>query len=406
MSEITSSAKLAYLLSTCHDFADKFFIRVIKKHESNYVACAKYYYSFWVVLKAPQDSSPFSLNRVFDMFFNTTNSNMIQVLEHMNEIQPITIEQKNEIQSNFSKLTNHEGNCSITPINLILMYAANANNKNKYKYLFIPTILDYGVDVGLVHQCCILIDLQNGIILFFDPYASYSKYNHDYSYPIKQYFELFTSILPPQFKDDQGNIKYYTYHEYFNLSNGIQNIILQKNNSKGVEFNIKFNKLIDDIRSAKFKTPGIQLDEKILNNIKSDTNPVNKTDETVRIMNTLEVIENYHSDNDHIMDDDRINFNKIWEGFIELYHFYNSKTCVSITLVEIDFIFNNADLSKNDLEKKIKELYNIFETSDIPNTILMKKISDLVDNVFDDAIKVKEQINSTNNTQDICNMLG
>ena len=357
---IYKSAKEAYLLCTCHNYSSTAFTKLIKKHEQNFTACAKYYFDLSIKMDfAPAPLKEFRLKRVYSNFLD---SNRVDEYTHaiLEKINTLTSAEKNIINNNYRTLIDEDLSYAYmhlyTVINLIRMYVS------KYKYLFIPCTLDYGQDIGLVHQCAIIVDLKNGIFLFYEPYGTYIKYDRNYSFTVKKYLEIYKECLPANFIADNC-IKFSSFHEYFFLKKGIQQVILETNNSSGKEY--EKNKLI--LFSDEFKQNFKDLYDRIEIKIKNDDNPVNKTDNTISVLTIMEQFENY---NCSPYKEEK--FLISWKQALELYHDYNSKTCVSISLVEMDVFFSNIN---------ILEYYKKYENATRPNVILMEDLHKLLSNL-------------------------
>lgn len=387
MSSLSNSAKQAYLLSTCHKFANKTFTRLIKKHEIAKTACAKYQFDIWVTLDIPKPSTPqeapesvkseFKIVNIYNNFLNQRVSYDNTILEELNTL---TNAEKLKIKQNYNLLigSNIESNDIYsetqlyTLINLIRMY------KGKYQYIFIPFTLDYSQDIGLVHQCALLIDLVNHKFIFYEPYGTYIKYEHNYAKPIEKYLQIYDDCLDTPYT-------FSTFHEYLIpefASNGIQNIILNSNNAKAEVFNKNVENLLEEIKST-----DISLYEQIMQDIEEDENPVNKTDKTITILNILDIFEKYTSGVENEAK------SKQWIKALELYSLYNSKTCVSITIVEMDALFSG---------KNLLDMYNSYKNALYPNEILMKQITELLEEFYDHDLK---KIEPTEKSRTICSYI-
>lgn len=374
MKDIQRSAKLAYLLSTCHRFSNKAFIKLIQQYETSRVACSKYFYSIWITLDI--HNKEFKLKNTYSVFLNS--SKYLNDYEHriLEQLNTLTDAEKNNIKNNYAaglgvssspEINAHCNKHLYTIINLINIY------KNTYKYLFIPFTLDYSQDVGLVHQCALIIDLQKGEFIFYEPYLTFIKYECNYAEPIKHFLQIYKNSLPAHFIEN-NDIKYFTFDKYFNLKNGIQSIILEKNNNAG-DFEKDVNILLDKTKEA---FPELYAD--ILEDINTDNNPVNTTDKTIKILNILSCFNEYDADTPE--------FNILFSEALSIYYLYNSKTCVTITFLELDVLFSSSN-PENDLQNFHKE----FDVNK-PNEVLMKKLLEKIRRLFNiDIIDEKNKSN-------------
>ncbi len=386
------SAKLAYLLSVCHKYSNKIFTRLIKKHEKSFTVCAKYYFDIEIEMdfesqtnKQSNGQSNFRIKNIYCNFLNrsVSDNRVHRLLEEINTFLP---EERAIICSNYMKLISagvdtdkiskpvQNFDWHLYPLaSLINMYS------DKYHYLFVPCTLDYSQDVGLVHQCAIIVDLQAGEFLFYEPYGTYIKYDHNYAHPMRKYFEIYADCLPMRFRTDNQNsrIKFRTFHKRHSISEGIQQIILTTNNAA-----TDFEQSRDDLFSDEFKHEFNDLYERIKSRINSDTNPVNQTDKTIAVLTIMEQFEKYTPD-----EEKKERYGKFWQKALELYYHYNSKTCVSISLVELDRFFSGADLT---------QFYEKYRSADVkPNVHLMNDLNTLLTELDTDSTNADERVKMT-----------
>lgn len=397
-----STAKYIYLLSVCHKFSKKIFKKFIQKYETKNLCCTKYYYDIWVTLDFNKDlilnkeknaNNTFYIKNICNNFLGSgyINDYDYKILEQINTLND---EEKLNIDSHYSKLIpqekhtyfykNHCKKNIYTIINLIRMYDSYSHTNPKYKYLFIPFILDYSQDIGIVHQCALLVNMEDGIFLFYEPYGTYIKYGHDYSRPIRSYLDIYKDVLPNKYLTEENGItrvKYNTFHKHFlQRDDGIQNIILTKNNNMKNEFDIKYNKLLDDIK-INFDDLGQLIQKKIYDN----KNPVNNTDYTINILNMLDCFDDYNPKSDK-----KQYFVELWNTALEIYLYYNSKSCVSITLVEMGYLFDNINMV---------DKYKSYVNTDKPNTILMQDLYNLINELYPENNKITK----ATDLYDFCN---
>jgi hypothetical protein len=190
----------------------------------------------------------------------------------------------------------------------------------------------------------------------------------------------------------------YTYHEYYNVGyqhGGIQTIIMDRNNARIDEFNVDYNQIIQEINEA---FPQYNLEPH--NNISQD-----KNDNTYNIIRLLSNINNLNLSSSTSSKDIE-HYNILINKVLGYYCSYNSKTCVSITLVELNEFFKHASLygsNRNSLHTKLSALYEEFMIY-TPNSVLMYKITSLMD-VFQNSEDIKDIINNNIHTRTTCNIL-
>jgi len=216
----------------------------------------------------------------------------------------------------------------------------------------IPVILDYGKNDKFVHQTMLIIDFD-GKIMFYEPYGKYIKYKMDYSACVCDLFSVFGKFFP----DQSGGICD-TYHNIYGLDTGIQSIIMGINNKKFTEFKEQYNTIIKKIQNT---FPDMDYDK----------NAISTTDDkTVKVLSLMGKLNNYGD----VDDGDVETFKEIYNETMGIYCSMNSKTCVTITLVEMNYLLK---IPKKEQEERLRNFYNGFRV-DAPNIILMEKLSDLL----------------------------
>lgn len=358
------TSKLIHKLSVDHQYAKKQFNKLIKKYESNKKLCGKYFFGIWIDIYIPKETDKnykigkFEFKDISCSFLLNDQNKMDKIeLDVFYDLNSLDNYQKNDIILNYKNFINlNLINSNIQTNSNYLFIIPNLINMfytKGYEFLLIPTTCDFNKDVGLVHQCLILINLKEGIIIFYEPYLSYKKYDHDYSYTIQQFFQIYKNSLPKHFILE-NTVKYKNYTDYFNISqdNGLQSIILNKNNTKKSEFDIKYNSLMETL---KISIP--KLYEKVKSKQEHNNNPVNATDNTIKILDVIYYFEKWELE---------LKFPKIYDEILYMYGLYNSKSCVSLSLIEINNIFSS--------ENSLKNLYKNVIDSEYPNKIVISEL--------------------------------
>ena len=379
------AAKLIKMLTMCGKLQNFMFMRLIKKYESKQIVCTKYFYEIYLKLKKNNNAqqskennnawqskennnaqqSKYLLDSVDISFLNNieTEHDATGILRQFNEsARSNTLLGKNSKVA--LKYNLHEPYYS-SFLNLINMYSENSlnaksanaksanakpinatpqNAKPQYQYLFLPVIVDYSIDVGLVHQCAIIVDLHNGVFLFYEPYGQYVKYGAEYYSAVKEFLNLYK--LPSKYYLSSGELNYHTWHEYFDLPRGIQIILLKMHNEKKNQYEQDkaiFLQHVLEQNSAEHA--------KLISRIAIDKNlPVHMDDYTFDTLNILDFFTKYQVSN------------KLEADALYIYYKYNSKTCVTITITELDYFFENICKYKIDQQKiKMQEYYYEFQ---------------------------------------------
>jgi hypothetical protein len=351
-------SKIIECLSYCTSLQDIIFTTLIKQYEQNYIVSAKYFY--YIFLQLQKKNNIFKLNNVEFNFLKNSN---------------ISYDVKCKIIKNFNSSVNinSEDIWTNSFLALVLTY-----NNSKYKYLFVSIIIDYCIDSGLYHQCAIIINFNDNIFLFYEPYGDYNKYEANYTSAIIEFLSKYK--FPDNFYDND-KLRFDTWHHYFGLEIGIQTILLNAHNDLKEEFNKEKENFLKEINSDDAKI--------IINKLnKNKDKEYHKYDYTIDTLTIIEYFNN--SDRPSIKDENKA---------LELYYKYNSKTCVTITITELDYYFENlANLPYNEQKEKLLSYYNEFKI--LKNIKLINRLDDFITKVFD-KIKIKNLINYRLNK--ICN---
>ncbi len=365
------ASKNIHRLSIDHHFAKRQFNKLIKRYEKNKILCGKYFLGVWIDVFIPRGIEKIDKNKVFEFknisfsFLADDQKNMNNIeIQVLNDLNSLNNTEKNDIIQNYNNLFNTKNQTNLNYL-FIIPNLINMFYKKEYRFLFIPTTVDFNVDVGLVHQCLLLIDLREGVILFYEPYLSFVKYEHDYSFPIKDFFQIYKNCLPEHFILDD-KVKYKNYSEYFEINrhDGIQSIILNKNNTKKQEFEGLYNTLLQ-----KIKNDIPNLFDKIKFVQERNNNPVNSTDNTIKILDVIYYFEKWKLES---------KFSEIYNEILYIYGLYNSKSCVSLTLIEMNYLFHiissNQDISNESLKSFIKDFHKKFKTVEYPSKIVLQEL--------------------------------
>ena len=355
------NAKLAYLLSTCHKVSDAFFSAVIKQHEPQKIVATRHDFMLYIDLYEKEDSDLFHVRDVHFKFAGSGDPILAEVLQaHNNEIL------SQEIMASLYKNIKNLG-INISAYKMVSMYSVASLIKlyraEGFKYVLIPVVINYGRDSNLCHQSALLVDLSS-VIMYYEPYGMYKKFDKSYK---KCVCDLFSSLgNVGLFESDTSCI---TYHEKLNLDKGIQQIILEKNNNRAAEFNKEYDTLVSEFN------------KEFPNNF---TIKGEKQDKTFKILELLFCIDTYDFDYDK-----KVKYEKFLTEALKIYCCYNSKTCVTITLVEMNEFF------KGD----IKNLYKAFNVEK-PNILLMDKLNSLFLDVATEALE--KTVKKISRSHEIC----
>jgi hypothetical protein len=381
--ETNTSAKIAYLLSTCHRFNNSFMSSVIRQYEESFTVGGRHHFSFNITLHEPDGKSDLDDFAVKNASFNFLESDspiMYSLIQkHNNDIlhDDEMIQIYNNVVAKNIQTDIHHITGIYAVASLLKMY------QYQYKNVFIPVTLDYGRNHNLLHQCAIVVNNTDGILMFYEPYGKYMKYNKSYANCIKDFLHVFTPVLDSKFFTG-GELNYQTFHRHINTTIGIQQIIMNANNSHKDTFDQEYKDLVTEIDSA--------FPAEKFSDFYSVLDP---NDNTMVILDLLFNMDKTSVDS--VLDQEK--YKALLNKTLQYYYQYNSKTCVTITIVELNEYFKLVQ-SNADTTTGMQQYYSKF-TGSMPNKELMSQIYALI-NLFNNNKLIEKMIVDRVNSFQIC----
>jgi hypothetical protein len=351
--------KIIELLSSCGHIQDVMINSLIKNHEKGRVACGKYFYEVYIYLKKQGDVFKYdgaSFNFLRDSDYDTAT--MDAVISAFNKMGGINSETGMYAEDIYAA----------SFLALINLYS-----RQPYKYIYISVIIDYGMNSGLTHQTALIVDVQRGQFLYYEPYGKYEKYGARYSGAILEFLQQYR--FPDKYytggqvgnrgqggnlglgsngnndgsRSNRGTLKYDTWHNYFGLPNGIQTILMHAHNATRDQFETEKNALMDELKRRSLPNYN-----KLTAKLYADKDhPAHKDDYT---FDTLKIM-GYFVDTP-ITVNEEADRHYLEHKALELYFKYNSKTCVTITLVEMNYFFTYLhNLTRQEQSAELSKYY-------------------------------------------------
>ncbi len=399
MASNIQSAKLAYLLASCHKFNDSFMTAMAKQYSTK--VAMRYYFTLYITLCEPDDSDQFAVK---DSHFEFDGSNepvlKSAVQMHNNEVL------SSEMKTIYDNLQTQ--NINLDLYQLVGVYAVAALVKaynGREKYSFVPVVIDYGRSSNMVHQTALIVDHRRKTFMFYEPYGAYEKYGKSYRECIRKFFAIYTGVglflngSPIDSSNGEKDEKSVIYHDLFGQSQGIQAIIMEKNNLYVDEFNAAYKKTLETL-SDNFSEYGFGATPKMI----SEKLIVSDKDKNIRILDLLFQVE--HLGAKPIPEDKKELYKTLLYESLEQFYWYNAKTCVSITLIEMnEFFAANVD-SEGDVQANADRVARLYAEFDVgrPNQVLMQKLHSLID-IFGKSQDIRDTVNENMQSFAICKSL-
>jgi hypothetical protein len=366
--------RMGYEFSTCSAGSEILFKKIVQTFgESTQTGAARHGFAIFVDLNV--ESKVFILKNVYYKFLRRTNNPLIQ-----NVIGPatkgLTQEEKDILAASVGKILPNSGlNAYISIESLADMFKIYLF-ENKYKMVLVSTIMSYGINIMMSHQCGIIaLGAPHNMFLFYEPYGMYKKYGVSYKQCYAKLMSVFIKL--PIF----SHYGYSTYHEYFGLPKGIQKMMLEYGDAHEKKYLDRFKilkkELVDNgsAPSGKWKYED------------------DKDDKTFSICTLMD----YASGEP-----------KFIARAATLYYEYNAKTCVSIFLVELSklLIIASKINTKEYISTQLAEWYQDF--SDKSPSVLLTKLGIVFKNLYSKHIQKKISdifANLENDASDLCKKL-
>jgi hypothetical protein len=365
--------RMGYEFSLCSAGSEILLKKIIQKFEKSHSAAARFGYELFVHMKESDDKK-FKIKDVEFQFLRQKNNNVMKEILEPEESGGVTQKECEQITAG---ILEHLPGVSPTA-GLALLSLADlfkyflVNPKSKYKSVIVSTILSYGRDGNMLHQCGIMaLKEPHNMFLFYEPYGLYSKYKSSYKECHKNLFSVLQKM------DGFKHYKYSSYHDYFGLTKGIQGFMLDYGQGNFADFNTRYNaiKVKMGASSEKWKYEG-------------DT-----SDKTFPVCT--------------LMDKASYKPTHVREA-AQLYYEYSAKTCVSIFSVEcarlMVYIEQNNTLSY--IKSELASWYATFTGN--PTSMLLDELDALLKVLYDSDTKnfIDETFsNLKNDPQDICQAL-
>ena len=388
---MSSNAKLAYMLSVCHKLNDGIMTVMSKQYAKSKTVATRHYFSLRVNLYEIPNTDQFAVKNVQSVFANSTDKILLEALQYHNA----DILTDDEMKLIYQQLL--EQGITLDVYQVVAIYSIatliKIYYKKGFKYIFIPIVINYGRNSCLLHQTALIIDISNDQykMIYYEPYGKYVKYNHSYKNAINKLLQCFKGFMC--FVND---VPYITYHELLNIPDGIQNILLTKNNLRVNDFNKKYDEIVktlkDEFSYTEVKDAG------------EDPSSIDTDDKTIAILDLIFNVDYF--DIDKLSIEKTKIYYDVLNTILSHYCCFNSKTCVSITIIEMNKFFMFSQESNHDIlniKTKIHQMYELYNTS-VPNTVLMTEIYSLID-LLKYSKKIHELLNDRKQINVICDNL-
>lgn len=341
--------RMGYEWSTCSRGSEALFRKIVQKYgEPNKIAATRYGFELFVYFEKDTESSKtFRLDNVGSSFLRDDDSSLLsQVIEDDSDYAPI--------KEYCSKNGFHYLSLA-SVVDLFDVFVLSGI----YQSVVVSLIISYGADVKMLHQAgLICLGSPHNKILLYEPYGMYKKFGAEYITPVR-------SIIAEILKIHKfSEFTFDTYHSYFSIPKGIQNLMLEYNERNREKFLPKYKEI-------KCRLLGSS-EEKVSSHVNAvdeiwdhENDEVDKAFEVVTLMKKADGTQEVNN-------------------AARLYYQYSAKTCVSIFLVEMTnfMIFIKSGNTLSHIQISLSSWYREFVNE--PTPAILDKLYDLIVEMYGD----------------------
>jgi hypothetical protein len=279
--------RMGYELSTCFRGSGLVFKKLTQKFEDSRICATRYSFDLKVQL---QLSEKFAVSHISGEFVEDISLDILEP-EESGGLSRAEIRTISDATATLSDAT-----AMLSVADLFKLFLAGPR---PYKSVIVSTIVNYGVDASMSHQCALIaLGPPYNVFLFYEPYGLYEKFGKSYKHCFQNILGIFTRL------DDFGHYSVSMYHDYFmGGSQGIQSMMIDQARENRHIFIEEYNRIKHLMGAA--GTPW-----------KYENDDYDKTFEGSTLMEMA-------SDHPEVIEDAAI-----------LYRNNSAKICVSIFLVE------------------------------------------------------------------------
>jgi len=367
--------RMGYEFSTCSAGSEVLLKKIIQKYgEDGNSGATRYGYEIFVDLKENASTQQFDVKDIYSRFLRQLNNSTLSDILEPESSGGLSAEDKNVILEGLVK-TPCSANSRLALFSVADIFKCYLAD-NKYKSVVLSTIVSYGRNVNMSHQCGIMaLGAPHNMFLFYEPYGMYNKYGFNYKDCFGSMFEIIGRMKTFE------SYKYATYHDYFGVPKGIQNLMLDFGASRQADFDPRY----EAIKKKAIEKCGVSSGKWTYEN-----DPLDKTFALCTLM------------------DHAAHCPSILKESAELYYEYSAKTCVTIFLVETAklMMLLKTHSDKDSISTALTSWYAQYQ--DKTPSAIMNKLDHLMRLLYDENTKksiyeVFEDVTKT--PSDICEFL-
>jgi hypothetical protein len=231
---------MGYELSTCFRGSGLVFKKLTQKFEASRICATRYGFDLKVQM---QLSDEFAISHISGEFAKDIGLDILEPAESggLNHAERAAIATG---AHRVSKATEEASTMSEEPDATAMLSVADLfkvflAGPRPYKSVIVSTIVNYGVDASMSHQCALMaLGPPYNVFLFYEPYGLYAKFGKSYKHCFRDILGIFTRL---------DNFRHYSvgmYHDYFMKgSQGIQGMMIDQARENRQVFAAEYNRI-------------------------------------------------------------------------------------------------------------------------------------------------------------------
>ena len=223
---------MGYELSTCFRGSGLVFKKLTQKFEDSRVCATRYGFDLRVQMRL---SETFAISYISGEFAEDIGLDILEPAESggLNRAEIASVA---EGANRISNALMPDATAMLSVADLFKVFLAGPR---PYKSVIVSTIVNYGVDASMSHQCALMaLGPPYNVFLFYEPYGLYAKFGKSYKHCFRDLLGIFTSL------DDFSHYSVDMYHDYFmGGSQGIQGIMIDQARENQQIFAAEYNRI-------------------------------------------------------------------------------------------------------------------------------------------------------------------
>lgn len=234
--------RIGYEFSTCFRGSELVFKKIIEVFGGRKACASRYGFDIQVQLKLVDG---FELDEISYRFLSKDNNTILEEVLEPEDSGGLNARERDHIIKKTREIHDSDEACMamLSVADLFKVFL----NGNQYKSVIVPSVINYGLDATMSHQCAFMaIGRPHNVLLFYEPYGLYLKKKKSYKHCFEKLCGVFISGV-----EALNTYKVHTYHDYFMPGkSGLQGMMIDQGRVNKAKFLLQYNKIKERMGSA------------------------------------------------------------------------------------------------------------------------------------------------------------